>query len=294
MKKINIVIAALVTVSLAVFVSCSRGKSPTGPGDTLNGGAVIAPQTKVVDDVPNLTATSVTDNAITYSYTGKAPSIKTGDVLVSGEENGYLRKVTAVSVSTGKIIVQTEQATLTDAVKKGEIDTTLTLNFSAMKTGTGGRVMKLADGVSITDNGLDLSNVSLTGKISDGDNVEYTIKITKGSILYQPDLSVGVKIDDYAVTEFHAVAGGTLAFDYDIEAAILKKFNFKIERSLAKFQKIAYQQIGYMPVIEVIEFEVIAGVEGASTAAVTANTGFDQKTEIEIGARYENRSWSPV
>ena len=77
------------------------------------------PGVRSLDDVPNLTTTSVIDNSITYSFTGKAPSIKTGNVLVSGEENGYL--------------------------------TTLTLNFSAMKAGTGGRIMKLADGVSITE-----------------------------------------------------------------------------------------------------------------------------------------------
>ncbi len=68
--------------------------------------------------------------------------------------------------------------------------------------------------------------------------------------------------------------------------------------SVVTFQRVETQWIGsfplFVPVVEVIELEIVAGVEGTADASVEVSTGFDQETTIGVGARYEHSTWSPV
>ncbi len=202
-------LVALLLLLVFGLMSCGKdSKSPTEPDNNTGSQTIIADEAKVIDVQPNLSLQTITDNTITYSYTGGTPDIATGDVLVSGEGEGYLRRVTGVSASANELTVQTEQAVLTDIIEKGEIDTTLTLDFGAMK------VAKMAEGVSIQDEVIDLSNVSLTGVIGDAD---YDFTITNGSISFEPGLNIGVQIDESRIQEFHAIANGTLEFNFDID-----------------------------------------------------------------------------
>ena len=66
------------------------------------------------------------------------------------------------------------------------------------------------------------------------------------------------------------------------------------EINLATYKHIAYQQLGPIPVIEVITMEVNAGLESDIGAQATMNTGLSQSADVSIGARYQSSGWSPV
>ena len=116
MNRFTSIISSLLIFLLILSMSCGKDKkSPTGPSDTTDE-AVISDTAIVVEQQENITLDTLTEDAITYTFTGQTPDISTGDVLVSGEGNGYLRKVKSVTVEGDKVTVETEQAALTDVV----------------------------------------------------------------------------------------------------------------------------------------------------------------------------------
>jgi len=66
----------------------------------------------VVDSQPNLQLADTTGGVFTYNYTGAPPAIKSGTILLSEQGEGYLRNVISVTDQGGKLVVNTQQATL--------------------------------------------------------------------------------------------------------------------------------------------------------------------------------------
>ncbi|MBL0310913.1 MAG: hypothetical protein IPP77_14965 [Bacteroidetes bacterium] len=64
---------------------------------------------------------------------GSTPNVKVGDILVSGEGDGYIRRVTAISVNGSVYTITTTQATLEDVFIQGHLVFDFDLNF--LKTG---------------------------------------------------------------------------------------------------------------------------------------------------------------
>ncbi|MBN1292002.1 MAG: formylglycine-generating enzyme family protein [Candidatus Latescibacteria bacterium] len=279
---------------LAVFIltiSCGKDSSTGHGDDDTSNESVISEKTKVIEQEENLTLDTVKENTLTYSYTGSKPDISTGDILVSVEGDGYLRKVTDVSTKGDKITVETEQAALTDAVVQGDADTTITLDFTAQKIGTEG-VFKAVEGVSLSKNGIDLSGVELySGKIYGSD---VSVTITDGSIVFEPDLDIGFKIRKSKVEEFHAIAWGSLQFNFDIAAFASGGFEKSDEITLFSYTHAIFQMVGFVPVMEVITFEFKAGFEAESNTVGSLETGFDQTTQVRAGAEYKEGKWENV
>lgn len=91
---------------------------------------LVAPESVVLDPAkPELTPTAVSASAVTFS---KAPTnVYPGKVIVSGKTavapEGVLRKVTAVNKTAAGWVVDTAPATITDAVKRADIDKVIPL-----------------------------------------------------------------------------------------------------------------------------------------------------------------------
>lgn len=60
-------------------------------------------------------------------------SLVPGDLIVSSEGNGILRKIDAINNSGNDIIITTSQATLTDLIKQGTIDFKTSLTTTGIK-----------------------------------------------------------------------------------------------------------------------------------------------------------------
>lgn len=75
----------------------------------------LQPQTVLLDDA-GVQVVSVDEKFIILS--GATEKIQMGQVLISSQANGFLRRVTGISRSGSNIRVHTEQATLADAYSK--------------------------------------------------------------------------------------------------------------------------------------------------------------------------------
>lgn len=124
-KKLVLLFAA----ALVLIVSCSKEDSnktqetPSTP--VLNDNVVIIDANKLqLDETP-----SNLDNGIyQFAFTGTAPNITLGDVIVGEQGDGFLRKVTAVSVNGNNIVLQTTQGSMSDVFKDGGFNFYLDMN----------------------------------------------------------------------------------------------------------------------------------------------------------------------
>ncbi len=276
----------LLFLAVVLVFSCGDDSGgPTGPKESERLEPVVAEKTKVVEQ-EKITEENVSENEITYTYSGQAPDIAEGDVLVSGTGDGYLKKVDEVTVEADKITVKASQAALVDAVEQGEIDTTFVLDYGAGKA-----AVTTARGVEIMDRGFSLDGF----KIVDEDGM--TVTITNGAITFVPSLDIDLKIRRKQVEKFHALVNGSLTFDFDVEVSGSKEMDIFEEQSLFggyPLRTAFIQWIGPVPVVEVVTFDIKAGIVITGNANGEVTAGFDQNTTIETGARYDSGTWTPV
>ncbi|MFC1694264.1 SUMF1/EgtB/PvdO family nonheme iron enzyme, partial [Candidatus Latescibacterota bacterium] len=294
MRKRFSCVVWLMIAFVILSLSCGKdgGKSPTGPGDDTPADMGISESAVVVEQRDDITVSTVAENEIVFTFTGKEPEVETGDVLVSGEGDGYLRKVKTVTVDGNTVTVETEQATLTDVIEEGKIDTTITLDFGVEQLEKGIGVMKAAKGVTTKAGGIDLSGVELfSGTVG---NTSGSLTITAGSIDFKPDVTLVNEIDESTNKYFKASLTGTLDFDFDIEASVAGELALQDSLSLITYRHVAVQMIGWLPVVEVFKYDLVAGYYIDAEAQGTFTTGFKHTRKIEVGGEYTNSTWSEI
>lgn len=165
-KIVLVKIVSILFTLVLLLVACSQKREHSNPLDPLYNGPityVISSKVINIDSKTNLALIDSSNGIFKFSYTGPKPDISTGNILVGSEGYGYLRYVTSIkSSSSNQIIVETRQASLTEAVSLGSIDTTMILTPG----GSNYRLLKALSGVKVQDSFIDLSNVILySGKI---------------------------------------------------------------------------------------------------------------------------------
>lgn len=79
--------------------------------------------------VLNLAASNLPGGVYVYQNFGSNPRIQVGDILVSGDGDGYIRKVTSITINGNTYTFNTTQGTLEDVFKKGHLIFDFDLNF---------------------------------------------------------------------------------------------------------------------------------------------------------------------
>lgn len=132
-----------------------------------NGGSEnkLSEITIIVEQDTTMQLSSIDGDIYTYYYTGSTPNVQPGSILLSSEGNGYLREVITVQDLGGTMVVNTEQASLTDAFEELHVKTTIPMTsniymrqekrLSISPIGTGGFV------------GLSLNGNKFTGSLYD-------------------------------------------------------------------------------------------------------------------------------
>jgi hypothetical protein len=122
-----VVAAVLITASFTAYLFLFNEKGATNQNQTTLGDNVLFPEdNESVQDV------IVANGSITYVYpsapTGHEFSV--GDIIVGEEGHGYLRNITAVQISGNSIVVQTQNASLAEAIESGTINCNQTVDLS--------------------------------------------------------------------------------------------------------------------------------------------------------------------
>ncbi len=206
-KTILFVLLALVLTSITVFQSCNKKIVPVPDNE-----AVIPKTTKVISgETWQNTVSSVDTNNYTFVFNTN-PGLETGDIMVSSNDGGYLRKVSSVTQDNGKVIVKTDFTSITDAIEQVQTEYETSLKIDNKKLSKA----FLAKGVSIDRDKLKSSNNTnlninidfvIYDKDGDFSTTDDQVKLN-GSFGIASTFKTKIKIQHFNLKE--------LSFTYDI------------------------------------------------------------------------------
>jgi len=286
MKKIIPIITVLI---VAVFLNNCKKEDLLRPteeeyiiGDdtvTISSNAVI-----VTTQTENVLQ-QVTENQLTFSSeTQELEQLENGNILVGGiSENapdGYLRKVVNITKSGGQIIVNTEQAEITDVIKD--------CDFSIKRVVTTNDILnkKKSAKSSKFEGEIDVVLFDHDGNY-DTDNDQ--VKIT-GTYSIEPEIIFDLKIREYTLQNFKF--GLKFTKELEIQAKAKVQFDLlKKETTLATIplSSIAFF-VGTVPIVITPQLVIKVGIDGSLSAEITVTK--TETTTDENYIQYANGSWS--
>jgi formylglycine-generating enzyme required for sulfatase activity len=209
--------------------------------------------------------------------------------------NGFLRRVTSVDATGGRIVVRTEAATLEDAIEQGELHFQDTLTPAMVSNG------ELAQGVSLHTTNASAPQASFYIEINDvvlydGDGNPSTKddQITMdGSVDITPSVRYDHVIRDWTLErlEFSTSVQET-ARDLTVKAKVAL-LSVKKEKEIARWYLTPIVVfVGPLPVVFTPVLTIVAGVDGSVHVGVTM--GASQVATLTSGLRYAGGAWTPI
>ena len=315
-KILKFVVLVLLLTSLAVFSGCGGGESPGYttppiPPEPEPIETIIPDTTKVVGEETIQEIVSVTEDQSTIIFeksTSQIEELAPGDIIVMGvtknTPEGLLRKVTNITKggkNSGEVIVETEFATLEEAIEQGEFSFNETLKAEDAK-----EPIYYVEGIEF---------IRDKSKIKDSKMQLFEFNFNINSIIYDADNNPNTKEDNITLT-------GQIAFNYNLLFSgkigfphLLKELNFQniveIEKKLGVTVggpvKLFSQKIdlythdcgiktvligGWFPVVLHPIITVSANVDGEIFAKATVEiTDGDTYT---AGVKFDNGNWYPI
>ncbi|CAN5648493.1 hypothetical protein BH11MYX1_BH11MYX1_21410 [soil metagenome] len=251
-------------VALVAVSACASAPGEVGVNDRLT----------VIDQ-----AVQVEPNRLTLPRAGNDALLESqaGDILVSGQGAGFLRKVKTVAVSGDDLVIETDQAAMTDAINEAEYAEVIHdakwdvagPHFAGVQVGFG--------------------NVDVQG------NGGAHLKMTRGSVGFSPTLDLAMKMHWAHISQFDLVAQG--AFDAELGFHLETTGAAELHYTKDLWESPAmtfYQQIGIVPVVEVVQVHVALEVDIATEGKTSLDVGASAHSQLAVGARYRNGHWTRV
>ena len=249
-------------VSSLAACSSTSGDDTTGAGGSTGAGAVKLAANVTIIEGAAADGVAVEATRLVFPAGSPVTSAPVGQVLVGDRQSkaggknpdGFLRKVVSVSTTSEGVVVQTEDAVLTDAVEEGSFQVTLTTpdlgnDGPAAQTASlakgpgyqpmgGGKPIKLLDfsGTKLFDWPADVT-VQTTPPKTIGFDAFASVKT--GTLTFTPTWDLGADIKGFSLNSFHASATGKLDATVVIETGVTLKTNLTPE----EFTKLVAQQI---------------------------------------------------
>lgn len=233
----------------------------------------------VVDDVPGLEVTSLTENGIELETKVDTP-IAVGDVLVgSKDDGGYLRRVTAVGQKGSTVFAETEKATLEDAVESG----VMLSNFQIEPADIA------AAGITTKGDKATVINFSGTDIYRD-----YGIAVTvdRGVLDCTPEFAIMAQYSDFKLQTFDMTTTGTISLDLDLKVALDNQTPLAGEWNI--IPPIVHPfaaSIGPVPVYGRVTMRFPIGLTGHMVGDTSVKSGLTVTDTFSIKANYANGSW---
>lgn len=276
----------------------------------------IADNALVIDSTHLQLLSDSTERAAgTYRFQvlqGAAPTIATGTIIVGTQQGGFLRRVTSASVAGGTVTLATDQASLSDVIEDGAVQSTIDLLFApaSRPPAPGGLgpgqvawgppiITYLAPGVRLTPTGFDLSGADLCKLVAKAGikcPKGIAAKVETGTLNFQPHLDVGFEFKKHQLESFHAVAEGDLLLDFDVSLSAETKTTLLDEQgTLLSFKRVFYIQVGWLPIVGYIEGAIDLAAEIKASAKGSLKAGFTDQHTVQAGASWTTAGgWSPV
>ena len=239
----------------------------------------------------------MSSDGVTYTFAKMTPALAAvapGEIMVAAPSNaapdGFLRRVTAVNTTGGQVVVQTQAATLEDAIQQGEVYVNQRLSP------TNAQAVEIAPGVTLMPSSVVAPDASFYVKMEDvvvyDDDGNPATKndqvVANGSIEFAPTVDFRLLIRDWEIEELYFAANAhetaELEFETKLQKSLIEK-EFLLGDPIQLAQIVA--MVGPVPVvlIPVLTFQV--GIDGSVHVGVV--TRVKQVLTVTAGARYAGR-----
>jgi hypothetical protein len=265
---------------------------------------VVAQEAEVLDTASMRALREVSGDMGTLEFateTAQVGALEPGDVLLAAPSptfpGGICRKVASVGEVSGRVVVTTEQATLTDVIDQGEVAFREHITAADVsQAGVAQPGVRLVTGPSAAGPLSGTGVPVLRGDATDGFGFELTTTIAEkveveGSVWLDPDVYVDWEVGWGGVES--AALTQTLSTSTDLTVSLKASLDQEVKQTIYK-QTLAVITImvGPVPVVVTPEFEVYVGASGEVTAGVTA--GVSLTTETTAGISYDGDDWTPT
>jgi hypothetical protein len=285
-RKKTIAFLSLVSLSLLVSLNSCNEEHPTAPAPEPE--VIISPNAHVIDSTTSQRLLSVSSDGSAFTFSPQASGIfglKANDVMVMQRDHGYLRKVTSVAEQTNGILVQTSDASLTDAVEKGAFSLSGALRPDNVQS-----VSKVVEGVSVKKSvlhpdALRIDIVDATLYERSGSQIK-----ANGSLEIDPsfDFSIGVESSRPVQLAF------TLAVQETANLSLTADIDFLQISEEKRIATLAFTPIigtiGPIPVVVTPQLSVYVGIDGNASASFSS--GATQQATFTAAVLYENGQWT--
>jgi hypothetical protein len=259
---------------------------------------VIPDTTQVLTQATTQYLSSISGDGAVFTFTQSTPALADlapGDVIVGDATvetpYGFLRKVTSVSSVGGQVVVETEAATLEDAIESGEAHISRVLTPGDIQGGMQAKGVTLAPARFDDEFYFTLENVVLYDEDDDLETTDDQIT-ANGSIRLEPSFDFGLVVKHWELEELFFTTSvdekAELEIKTEVEYPIIKK-----EKEIARYLLGHFTvMIGPVPVVVFVELTVNVGVDGSVHVGVS--TGVTQEATLTAGLRYADDTWTPV
>ena len=301
-KLSRILIATFILISLLLNTGCGFGVALLGlfnSGKTSNI-VKISPLTKVMDNLTASKISSVSADKSTIVFDESTPllqNMKQGNILVSDINkacpDGLLRRVKTINEENGKVVVQTEQASLEEVIEQGEVKLEKELSPSDLVSAT-----PLAEGVSLSTKSLKTKDftkdietgfkISLTGVKLDYNtaNTKLSAKL-EGSTEFKSIFRISAAFEGHEVKTFELsnkieqqnkfLVSGTAAITAQSECKAVSIANYEF----APFTIF----VGFVPIVIKSSINIKIGVSGTLEGSISYGI-IQKKATSKTGIMY--------
>ena len=301
-RTLLLLVLAILGLTSASFTS----GSPKGTNDIYLP-IVNNPLTPIIPDTTNvlskattqyLTSVSGDGSVFTFSQmTLELTAVAVGEVIVSEPTpltpNGFLRKVTAVSDTSGQVEITTIQATIEETIQQGELHIHHVLSPEDVQNAL------LANGVSLVKRTaqpkgeffFEIQDVVLYDDDGDSNTTNDQIR-ANGLITFEQDFDFDLVVQNWQLEQLRFTVTNIETVELEIESMIeLASVEQEYEIAHQTFSPIIVW-VGWVPVVIVPIITVHVGVDGS--VEVGLKTTITEETTVTAGVAYANEEWELI
>lgn len=122
--------AIIIALTLCITAGSCKKNKPSPPPTPPAGALLLAGNVHIIDSTQWILSPYSNSINYWYTFTPSTPNVdvQIGDILVGSTNGGYIRKVTAISISSGYYELQTTQAYMSDVFKSGTFSFQIPIN----------------------------------------------------------------------------------------------------------------------------------------------------------------------
>jgi photosystem II stability/assembly factor-like uncharacterized protein len=294
MKHVSFLLLMLITGLILFSTGCKPDEEENDPADLST--PIIAENTRVLDAQTREKISDIDTSNYTFTlseHSHLSSDLKAGDIIVDDTSSlapyGYMRRITNINDSKGDVVIQTEQAKLTEAVRQGTINfNSGTVNKSDIQR------IKLAEGVELSQDKFTVFDFNYNKTIQTGNGSLEISGNTSLSMDFYFYMSWGF---DFWSMDVYLARFGT-GVNINQKASIItiaeNGLTFDEEIPIASFYFSPYVVwVGFVPVVFVPKVSLYIDANGEITGVITASAS--EEYVGKIGVKYtDDDGWENV